>query len=117
MFSNPGFMIRVAPLFASLALMFSCCYLYDTPLATPTPAPTATPACTMHFTHPANGAALPLGSLTTFSWTSVAKASTYFFAETGPGDNGGQVIFPTTNTSWPVYPNALGTYSALVQAR
>src|SRR5689334_7334583 len=120
MFSNPGFVIRVAPLLASLMLVFSCCYLYDIHPPTPTPVPTATPACTMHFTHPANGAELPVGSSTDFSWTSVAKATHYIFSLSGPGNGASPVNYPTNNTTWPVYIDNLGgvgSYTASVQSR
>jgi len=117
---SSALMIRFAPLLATLALIFSCCYLYDIPIPTPTPAPTAVPVCTMHFTKPANGAVLQADSQVDFAWTSVSKATLYIFSESGPGANGSKSNYPTKNTSWPLELSALGgpgNYTAAVQAR
>ena len=121
MLSNPGFVVRFAPLLASLALIFSCCYLYDIKPPTPTPALTPTPACAMSFTNPIDGEVFAPGGLVTFSWKAVAKAKLYILSISGPGNNGSSFNYPVSNgTSWPVDMGSIGgdgTYTAAVQSR
>ena len=121
MLSNPGFVVRFAPILASLALMFSCCYLYDIKPPTPVTPPSATPACKMSFTNPHDGAQLLAGGLVTFSWTSVAHAKFYILGINTPGNSGNPNNYPVSNgASWPVDLGGIGgpgSYTATVQSR
>ncbi len=108
---------KFAPLLASLILIGSCCFLYNPP--TPPPPPTATPACTLSFISPSNGAALPETGPVNFSWTAVSRASYYILSVNLPG-GGGKQNFTVNGTSRILYMDNFpedGSFSAEVLAR
>ena len=120
MISNPAFVARIAPLLASVAMIFAsaeCCSGGPAPVKTPVP--TETPTCKMDFTSPNGGAALPATGPVIFSWNPVAASSFYILSVNLPG-NAGKVSWNMTTTSRTLYMDSFttnGSYSANVQAR
>ena len=110
---------RLAPLIASVAMIGSCCYLYDLPpAATATPPPSPTPACHMSFTNPTSAASLSDTAAVDFSWNSVPKAAFYLLSLDVPGGVG-KVLFTVHGTDRTLYMDSFqdGSFHADVQAR
>jgi hypothetical protein len=113
---------KFAPLIAVASLIAaSCtCWSFNGPPVTPTvPPPTTTPACTLSFISPSNGATLPETGPVNFAWTAVAQATYYILSVDLPG-GGGKQNFTINGTSKTLYMDDFpedGSFSAEVLAR